>query len=98
MRDFLREEIQIFLIAYLTEALELGPDEVRAAAVFSDLGLDSATIIEMAACLSERFGVKVDPTLMFDYPTVSDVARELCEMLSSPAETSFAIQHAGIPT
>jgi acyl carrier protein len=38
---------------------------------FSALGLDSVAAVALSGDLEERFGLELDPTVMFEYPTLT---------------------------
>jgi acyl carrier protein len=71
------EEIEQWFIHYLTEQLDLSPDQIDVTVPFDDFALDSATAIAMTGDLEDWLGRGVDPTLVYDYPTISDLAEYL---------------------
>ncbi len=72
-------EIQAWIVSYLAELLEIGPDEVDVTIPFDRYGLDSATAVGMTGDLEDWLGRKLDPTLLYDYPTVETFAQHLAE-------------------
>ena len=64
------EEIQAWIVDYLARVLEKPVDEIDVTVPFDDFALDSATAIGMTGDLEEWLGKSVDPTLVFDYPTI----------------------------
>jgi acyl carrier protein len=73
------EEIQEWLINYLARALERSPDEIDVTVPFDDFALDSATAIGMTGELEDWLGKHVDPTLVYDYPTIEQFAQCLVD-------------------
>jgi acyl carrier protein len=61
-------EIQTWIVSYLSELLEIDPD-----------GLDSAVAVGMTGDLEDWLGTKLDPTLLYDYPTVASFSQHLAE-------------------
>jgi acyl carrier protein len=70
-------EIRDWCLAYLTRTVDnpfipIGPD-----IPFPQMGLDSATSAYFIVELEEWVGVELEPELVFDYPTVTELARHI---------------------
>ena len=70
-------EIRDWCLAYLSRTLDnpsipIGPD-----IPFPQMGLDSATSAYFIVELEEWVGVELEPELVFDYPTVDELARHI---------------------
>lgn len=72
-------EIQAWLISYLAELLEIEPDELDVTIPFDRYGLDSSAAVGMIGDLEEWLGSELDPTLIYDYPTIEALAGHLSE-------------------
>ena len=72
-------EIQVWIASYLAQLLEIDPDEVNVTIPFDQYGLDSAAAVGMTGDLEDWVGRKIDPTLLYDYPTVEALAQHLAE-------------------
>lgn len=72
-------EIQAWIVSYLAELLEIDPDEVNVTIPFDRYGLDSAAAVGMTGDLEDWLERKLDPTLLYDYPTVEAFAQHLAE-------------------
>jgi acyl carrier protein len=73
-------EIQAWCIRYLAETLEVPPAEVDPSATFARLGLDSATAIFLVTALEDWLGIDLSAEIVFDHPTVAEMARHLALM------------------
>ncbi|MFP4100771.1 acyl carrier protein [Coleofasciculus sp.] len=72
-------EIQAWMVSYLAELLEVRPNQVKVTIPFDQYGLDSSAAVGMTGDLEDWVGRKIDPTLLYDYPTVKDLAQHLAE-------------------
>lgn len=70
-------EIQAWIVSYLAELLEIDPDEVNPTIPFDSYGLDSSAAVGMTGDLEDWLGCKLDPTLLYDYPTIKGLAQHL---------------------
>lgn len=76
---FSKEEIQAWLVSYLAELLKIQPSEVDVTIPFDRYGLDSSAAVGMTGDLEEWLGSELDPTLIYDYPTIEALAAYLSE-------------------
>lgn len=72
-------EIQAWIVSYLAQILEISQDEVNVTIPFDRYGLDSSVAIGLTGDLEDWLGRKLDPTLLYDYPTVESLAQHLTE-------------------
>jgi len=77
------ELVQTWIVDYLTKLLQISRDEIDVSAPFERFGLDSASVVGMTGDLSDAFGIEVDPTLAYDYPTIEKFAQHLASQLSA---------------
>ena len=77
--SFSAEDIQDWMVRYLASLLEVDPDDVDPATSFDRYGLDSSAAIGMTGDLQDWLGKEVEPTLLYDYPTVDSLAQYLSE-------------------
>ncbi|HAJ64178.1 MAG TPA: phosphopantetheine-binding protein [Cyanobacteria bacterium UBA8543] len=74
-----KAEIQAWIVSYLAQLLEIDPDEVYVTIPFDQYGLDSSAAVGMTGDLEDWMGQKIDPTLLYDYPTIEALAQHLAE-------------------
>lgn len=72
-------EIQAWLIAYLSELLEVEPDAIDVKVTFDRYGLDSSAAVGMSGALEDWLGYELEPTLIYDYPTIETLAANLLQ-------------------
>lgn len=72
-------EIQTWIVSYLAQLLEIDPDEVDVKIAFDQYGLDSSAAVGMTGDLEDWVERKIDPTLLYDYPTIEALAQHLAE-------------------
>jgi acyl carrier protein len=67
-----REEIHRWLADYLA-ALLGEPEAVDIGQSFESYGLDSAAAVSLVADLEDLTGLELDPSIVYDYPTVPEL-------------------------
>lgn len=72
-------DIQAWIVSYLAQLLEIDPDEINVTIPFDRYGLDSSVAVGLTGDLEDWLGRKLDPTLLYDYPTIQDLAQHLAE-------------------
>ncbi len=68
-------EIRDWCIAYVKRTVEVPSIAIGPDATFAQMGLDSATSAYFIVELEEWLGCELEPELVFDYPTIADLAR-----------------------
>ncbi|MGV9722246.1 acyl carrier protein [Nocardia beijingensis] len=66
--------IQDWLVRRVADYTERAPHEVDPLVPLAELGLDSVSAVGLCGEIEERWSHEVDPTLVFEYPTISDIA------------------------
>jgi acyl carrier protein len=74
-----RERTEDFLVQALAKLLKLKPSDIDATISFDRYGLDSAAAVELTGLISKWSGIELEPTLLYDYPTVSHLTAYLME-------------------
>jgi acyl carrier protein len=76
-------EIQDWMVAYLADLLEIEPEEVDVTVPFDRYGLDSSAAVGLTGDLENWLDTEVDPTLLYDYPTVEALVEHLSAQLKA---------------
>ena len=72
-------DIENWLITYVSQSLDIKPDSIDPSVSFNEYGLDSSAAIVLTGDLQEWLGQNLDPTLLFDYPTIEALTQYLVE-------------------
>ena len=73
-------EIQDWVVAYLADLLEIEPEEIDVTVPFERYGLDSSAAVALTGDLEDWLEVEIDPTLLYDYPTVEALVKYLASI------------------
>jgi acyl carrier protein len=76
-------EIQDWIVNYIAELLEAKPDMIDVTIPFDRYGLDSAVAYELAGDLETWLDRELDPTLIYNYPTIETLTQQLTEELKA---------------
>jgi acyl carrier protein len=77
------EEIQRWIVRHLSESLAVPPETIKRSGVFNELGVDSTIGIEMTGSLSDWLALELDPTVVYDFPTVTLLANQLYRLATA---------------
>ncbi len=77
------EELAQWLVTMVALARNLHPSEVGLHSSFVELGFDSLSAVALAGSLEDRLGVEVPATLLWEVPTVGELAPHLWSLISS---------------
>jgi len=97
--------IEGWLTTQIAGCLKIDRNQIDAQAPFSSYGLDSVTAVSLSGELEEWLDRRLSPTLIYDYPTVAQLAQHLAtehlpesEPVAAPAQSygSDAIAIVGL--
>ncbi|MFE1860379.1 SDR family NAD(P)-dependent oxidoreductase [Streptomyces anandii] len=91
------EGVRAWLTAAVAEAAGLDPLAVEPDRPVAEFGLGSRQLVTLAANLGERTGRPVDPTLVFDHPTIDELAAAVLGERPAHAAGAAAVPLAGPP-
>lgn len=72
-----QESIELWMKQYLANLLSQPEDHIDVRAPFSRLGLDSAAGAAMTGELAEWLACELDPTIVFDHPSIAQLSAAL---------------------
>jgi acyl carrier protein len=77
-----KEELQDWLVYYISGVLFLEPDDIDIKTPFDRYGLDSSAAITLTGDLGDWLGGEtLDPTLLWDYPTIESLTEFLLQQI-----------------
>ncbi len=74
--------IRDWCVKYLARTLGLPEGEIDPGTNFARLGLDSANSVYLIVELEEWLGIELTPDLIFEFPTIAELARYLAGRLA----------------
>lgn len=86
-----RADIETWLRNRLADLVEAEPSEIDVRIPVERYGVDSRTLASMAGELEDWIGFQLPSTLLWDYPTIENVAAALSTSASG-RETSFCVE------
>ena len=75
--DLSTADVETWIRTRLAEATGVAPGEIARDQGLADIGLDSLAAARLAAQAAEAFGMSVDPSELYDHPTVAALARHI---------------------
>jgi 8-amino-7-oxononanoate synthase len=75
--DASAEAIQSWIVTRVAQLLGVGANEIQPTDVLSDFGMESVEAFTLSGELSDLLGLKLSPTLVWDFPAISDLAQYL---------------------
>ncbi|HWU87432.1 MAG TPA: acyl carrier protein [Kofleriaceae bacterium] len=72
-------EIEKWLCETMGDLLDVSPEEIQITTHFDSYSLDSSSAISITEMLGEYVGKSLEPTLLYDYPTIQSLAKHLTE-------------------
>ncbi len=76
------DEIRGWLVAKVSEAAHVPPQEVRTDAPLSESGLDSMRFVVLVGELEDRLGCRFADNPLFEHPTIDALAAFLADRLA----------------
>lgn len=80
-----RSRIERWLIAHVAHLAEEKTQDIDVNQPFSHYAFDSLATVELTADIEDWLGLRLSPTLVWDYPTISVLSRHLADMKGTAA-------------
>ncbi|WP_433733211.1 acyl carrier protein [Nocardia sp. CA-129566] len=77
--------IEGWLVTRVADYTDRAPHHVDPTVPVAELGLDSVSAVSLCGEIEDRWQVDIDPTVVFDYPTIADIAEYLAAELTEAA-------------
>ncbi|WP_433520803.1 MULTISPECIES: acyl carrier protein [Nocardia] len=77
--------IEGWLVTRIADYTNRAPHQVDPAVPLAELGLDSVSAVSLCGEIEDRWELDLDPTMVFDYPTITDIAEFLTIELAEVA-------------
>ncbi len=72
-----KKEIETWIVSYIANLLEVDSEDIDITIPFDRYGLDSSAAVGMTGDLEDWLGCEIDPTLVYDYPTIEALVEHL---------------------
>lgn len=79
------DSLRDWLVASVASHLQRPADTIDTSARLSDYGLDSLYVLAVAGELEDHLDISLDPTLMWDNPTIDALSEALAKELAQLA-------------
>ncbi|MCU4120424.1 acyl carrier protein [Variovorax sp. N23] len=79
-----------WIVAYLADCLKIEPSRIEAHVVLSEYGLDSMQAVMMSGDISELTGREVPPNILYEYPTVDQLAAYMEKLSGTDLKSLYA--------
>ncbi|MFX0579030.1 acyl carrier protein [Nocardia nepalensis] len=77
--------IEGWLVTRIADYTDRAPHQVHPTIPLAELGLDSVSAVSLCGEIEDRWHLDIDPTMVFDYPTIADIAEYLSAELTEAA-------------
>lgn len=71
--------IQDWLVERVADYTDRAPHQVDPSIPLAELGMDSVSAVSLCGEIEDRWHLEIDPTLVFDYPTIAAIAGYLAD-------------------
>src|SRR5262245_21266291 len=87
------ESLRSWLIDLLAREMQIDPAKIDTSRAFVRYGMDSMKAMAMVGDIEARLGLRLPPTLAWDYPDIDALSAHLAARMSAPA-SQFAVEES----
>ena len=73
------EAIRTWLVENIANVVNMEPGQIDVHQTFDNYGLDSLQAVSLSGDLENWLSTEISPTVVWDYPTVEQLAQHLCK-------------------
>lgn len=88
MATIRQQDIEVWLTHHIAQVLGLDADEVSLNDTFDSFGLASRDAVSLSGDLEDWLGRRLSPVLLYQYPTIRELALHLAPAISPPPLTN----------
>ena len=81
-----RRSILRWLTAQLASYLEVSATAIEPTVPLAEMGVDSVHAVSLVGDVEAHFDIDVDPTMIFDYPTLAHIAEYIDDAVAEQQE------------
>jgi acyl carrier protein len=74
------ETLQQWLAARVATYVQKAPEDIKTDVPLAEYGLDSVYALTLSGDIEDHLGLTLEPTLMWDHPTINALAQALLQM------------------
>ena len=78
-----KQDIRNALISHVADLKGAAPSEIDVTVPFDDFALESTDAIGMTGDLEDWLSFRIDPTVVYDYPTIEALSQYLSDEISN---------------
>jgi acyl carrier protein len=88
MTDHSLEDLRAWLAARVAAYVRLPVHEIQPDVPLAEYGLDSVYALTLTGEIEDHLGLAIEPTVIWDHPTIDALTRALLQELGRPAPTT----------
>src|SRR5262245_43193991 len=91
-------QIAAWIASRVARLLRTNPKDIDLHAPLESHGLDSAAVVGLTGELEDWLGIEIDPSLPYDFPTISGLAEQVAAQMQKGAPRPEPATRRAVPT